>query len=384
MRTLRRRLALVVPAAAALAACQPHQLGTFLPRAVDETYVYTDCDIVEQAQALDVGIQRVQQVVDTTGLNSTVRTLHDAGIEAQLTFKANPGVSGALLPDDPRVPGDENAARGTTVTEYRGQLGRRLDEYRALTGASAPMIAIENEANHGQFYAGTAADYLTELRIAVDVAHRRGVEITDSGIGTKAVKLVVWNHLRTTAGSAKADRYLRTVFRSTSDSNDTILRDQLLGAAIDDPDPYARVNPTIRGNWQDAETMLAAYGTGPGDLRLDAVNFHWYTPDEPNPTTYSDRRALTDTIDALRAITGLPVVTNEIGQHGTDPEAVSTSLEVTVRERDLALVIWFDADGTPAHGLFHPTDPGRLRASGRTFRNYTDEIPYPPSACGRR
>lgn len=54
----------------------------------------------------------------------------------------------------------------------------------------APIIAIENEANHDQFYDGTAQDYLTELAIAVDVAHQRGVKVTDSGIATKATKLV--------------------------------------------------------------------------------------------------------------------------------------------------------------------------------------------------
>lgn len=388
MHTRRFIAAVALPGCALLAttACQP-RLGTFLPKSVDNaTYAYTDCDIVTEAQALGVDIQRVQQVVESDGLNTTVVRLADAGIDSHLTFKAN-GRSTALLPDDPDVPGDENAATGTTVTEFRAELGQRLDEYQALTGGVAPLIAIENEANHDQFYNGTAQDYLTELAIATDVAHEHGVKITDSGVATKAVKLVAWNHLRVTRGTGVADTYLRTVFRSTDNPDDTPIRDQLLGVSQSDPDPYAHLSgAALRSNWLDAETMLDAFGNGTGQVPIDYVNFHWYTPDETNPTPYSDRQALTDTIDAFSEITGLPVVTNEIGKHGngggTDTAAVSDTLDVTIKEKKLALVIWFDADGNPADGLFEPTNPGQLRPTGETFRTYTTSATYEPSACG--
>ena len=357
------------------------RVGTFLPAAVDATYSYGDCDIVREAQALGVSMQRVQQVADTTGLDSLVTALADAGIESHLTFKANRGLSRALLPDDPGIPGDENAAAGTTVTEFRRELGERLDEYEALSGGPAPTIAIENEANHDQFYDGTVTDYLAELRIAVEVAHLRGVQVTDSGIAAKAVKLVAWNHIRITGDSAAADAYLRTVFRSTVNPSDTGIRDQLLGVSTTDPDPYSHLaNAELRGNWQDAEAMLAAYGAGPGQIPLDYVNFHWYTPDEPNLTGYRDRDALAATVDALAALTDLPVVTNEIGQHGLDVAAVSDSLDV-VKARGLALAIWFDADGTPAHGLFEPTTPGQLRPNGEAFRASIARVNPEPSAC---
>lgn len=243
------------------------------------------------------------------------------------------------------------------------------------------MIAIENEANHDEFYNGTAEDYLLELSIAVEVAHERGVAATDSGIATKAVKLVAWNHIRINEGTAAADSYLRTVFRSDSNPNDTAIRDQLLGVTQTDTDPYSQLsNASLRENWRDADTMLATYGTGSGQIPLDYVNFHWYTPDEPNPTAYSDRQALADTIEALSAITGLPVVTNEIGQHGTDVTAVTDTLDI-LRQQRVAMAIWFDADGDPAHGLFEPTAPGQLRPSGQAFRAAITTAQYQPSAC---
>lgn len=377
-----RTKSLLVPIGVMLAvtACQP-RVGTFLPRAVNGTYSYRNCDIVHEAQALGVDIQRVQQIADTGGLNPLVGVLADAGIDAHLTIKANPGRSRALLADNPRIPGDENRGRGTTVTEYRRELGERLDEYHTLTGGPAPLIAIENEANHDQFYDGTAQQYLTELAIAVDVAHQRGVEVTDSGIATKAAKLVAWNHLRTTSGTVAANAYLRTVFRSTTNPNDTAIRNQLLGVSPADPNPYAHLSSAVlRKNWRDAETMLAAYGTGTGQIPVDYVNFHWYTPDEPNPSRYADREALADTIDALSSITGLPVVTNEIGQHGTDTTAVTETLDVA-DDRGLALLIWFDADGNPARGLFRPTTPGHLRQNGQAFHAARTPATYEPSSC---
>lgn len=358
-------------------------LGTFLPKAVNNnTYRYTDCDIVHEAQALNVSIQRVQQIVDTTELNSTVIRLHDAGIASHLVLKANPGLPAALLPDDPNIPGDENSGAGTTVTEYRRQVAARLDEYHTLTGAPAPLVAIENESNHDEFYNGTAADYLEELGIATEVAHERSIKITDSGIAAKATKLVVWNQIRLTSGTAAADQYLSTVFRSASNPNDLGIRNDLLGISPTDPDPYVHLGSTIlQQSWHDAETMINSYGTAAGKIPIDYVNFHWYTPDEANATSYSDRQALADTIDALGAITGLPVVSNEIGQHGTDVQAVTDTLEIALSAKRLALVIWFDADGDPAHGLFEPTRPGTLRPTGEAFRTYTAPSAYQPSDC---
>lgn len=126
--------------------------------------------------------------------------------------------------------------------------------------------------------------------------------------------------------------------------------------------------------------MLAAYGTSPGQIPLDYVNFHWYTPDEPNTTSYSDEQALNDTIDAFSELTGLPVVTNEIGQHGTDVAAVTATLDVLAAQR-IAVAIWFDADGLPAHGLFEPTMPGSLRPSGLAFQSMITPASYRSSTC---
>jgi len=383
-RNRRRRMTLAALPAVAIAAtaCQP-RLGTFLPTTVNATYNYSVCDIVREAQALGATIQRVQQVADTpNGLNPLVATLHDAGIDTHLTFKANVGIPRTLLPDDPNIPGDENAAAGTTSTEYRRGLSQRLDEYRALTGSPAPLIAIENEANHGQFYDGTAADYLTELAIAVEVAHGQGVKVTDSGIATKAVKLLAWNHIRSTQGKTAADAYARTTFRSAADNNDLPIRDQLLAISATEPDPHSRLgNAVLRQNWQDADQMLAAYGNGGGQIPIDYVNFHWYVPDEPNTSGYSDKQSLLDTISALESITGLQAVTNEIGQHGSDLEAVTNTLDVVVREKPLPYVMWFDADGSPAKGLFNPLTPGDLRPTGQAFRSYVTPNAYPPSSC---
>ena len=54
------------------------------------------------------------------------------------------------------------------------------------------------------------------------------------------------------------------------------------------------------------KSLLASYRAAGADY----VNFHWYI---------ADPQALEEAVTYLRALTGLPVITNEIGQHTDNP-----------------------------------------------------------------
>lgn len=69
-------------------------------------------------------------------------------------------------------------------------------------------------------------------------------------------------------------------------------------------------------------------------------------------------------------------MTNEIGQCGRTPEAVTRSLTVLAEEH-VAWALWFDHDGDPAQALheYHPGDfdPARdLRPNGDAFRRWVE------------
>jgi hypothetical protein len=328
------------------------QVGTFLPHLVNGTTSYSTSDQIAEAKALGVRIQRIHQVVGQA-LSSDVQAFANNGIQTQLTIKATAGKQTQPI-DTPEA-----------QAAFRTGLSSLLDQYKP------PLLSVENEPTADIFYGGTADQYLTELRIAVDVARAHNVAITDGGIPGGTIALVAWNHIRTTRGTTAADAYLNTVFRGASG---VWVVGDLTGVAANDPDPYSHLSRAApRQNWIDAEYLLSQYGTDPGDVPLTYVNFHWYVLDDVGgykTTGYTDAEALTDTIDAIKEITGRPVVTNEIGQHGTTPEAVSGTLHVVLDQENLLYVIWFDADGIPAHGLFDPAlGVGHLRPSGETFRD---------------
>lgn len=137
-----------------------------------------------------------------------------------------------------------------------------------------------------------------------------------------------------------------------------------------------RQNLAQRQKWQEAEYLLAHYGTDDGDVPIDFVNFHWYASDEVSFRStgpYTDGQALRDVVRSIRDLTGKTPVTNEIGQHGRTTEAVTTYLSV-LQDEHVPWVFWFDADGIPAQALhnFDPENyvPGDLRENGKAFARF--------------
>jgi len=337
--------------AVGLSACNPTptptpRVGTFIPNLVNGEIHYTDQEIITEDKALGVNVERVAQVVGKP-LSSAVGTFKAAGIDSQLTAKA-----GQVL--------DTDAERAA----YGRDLDALLSEYHT------PLLSIENEETVDQFYAGTPDEYLSELRIATKVAKAHHVTVTDGGIPWPIVSLVTWDHVRTTKGTATADAFLKTVFREPTWA--WIVRD-LGGVSKTDPDPYGHLGrPEMAQSWRDAHYLLTKFGTDPGDVPIDYVNFHWYVPDEVGgyrTTGYTDAQALRDAVAAIQALTdGKQVVSNEVGQRGTTPEAVVGTLHVLVYEVKAPFVIWFDADGIPARALHDA--PGDLRTNGIAFKRF--------------
>lgn len=335
-----------------LSACcppAPSRVGTFTPHVTNGTINESTQDIISEVRALGVDIERIHQIVGKP-LNGDVATFQAAGIDTQLTIKTGPGTISQPL---------ETAA---AEAAFESNLGGLLDRYRT------PLLSVENEETADNFYSGTPDQYLTELGIATRVAKAHGVKITDGGIPWPPIALVTWNHLRQTEGTSTADAFLATVFRERSVA--WIVRD-LTGVSQTDPDPYSHLSrDALRDSWKDAAYLLARFQSAP----IDYVNFHWYVPDDVggyrSTGTYTDSQALRDAIATIKDITGKQVVTNEVGQRGTTPAAVTGTLQVLVDETKAPFVIWFDADGIPAHGL-HDT-PGVLRPNGQAFAAAVD------------
>lgn len=340
--------------AVSLAGCEPPErvtrLGTFTPHTVNGTVHYTDQQIANEAKAVHAHYERVHQVIGKP-LSSEVAVLNREGVLAHLTIKASAGT--ATVP--PRAPEE--------LKTFSRRLGDLLDEY------PTQLLAVENEETVDRFFAGTPDDYLTELRAATTVAHGHAVPVTNGAIDRLPMALTTWNHIRLTRGTVDADLFLQTAFDS---SRATVAG--LYGIPPSEPDPYSRVASDVARRWQESEYLLANYGTDAGDVPIDYVNFHWYVSDAQgfrSTGAYTDGDALIDVVDTVRELTGKEAVTNEIGQWGMTPDAVTTFLDILQNQLRLPWVFWFDADGMPARAL-HNFDPnhyiaGDLRENGRAF-----------------
>lgn len=271
---------------------------------------------LEVAKALGVRFFRPESVFADrwNGTCSPCDAALDAGLELVLTVRAN----GGLFPTSP--PRDMQA--------YRRVFADILDRYRPA------IVAIENEENSALFYTGTPEQYGMELKAACDVAHQKGVACTNGGLVSTLVALLVYNHYREIGDQVRAEDFRARVF--------TPEEQRMLET------------PRAREQVEKGKQLLVVYKTA----AVDYVNFHWYI---------ADPGALEEAVAYLREQTGLPVLTNEVGQFTDDPTQTWTVMSKIVQLR-LPIAVWFAQDGPKARGLINRD--GSFRPTGEAFRQF--------------
>jgi hypothetical protein len=90
------------------------------------------------------------------------------------------------------------------------------------------------------------------------------------------------------------------------------------------------------------------------------VNFHWYI---------GDPAALREAFAYMSAATGLPPITNEIGQRDLSPETTVRMMAEVLR-LGLPYAVWYFSDARLARGLID--QGGSLRPTGETFKEFIE------------
>lgn len=206
----------------------------------------------------------------------------------------------------------------------------------AITAYRPALLVVENEENAPKFYAGTPEQYAEQLRVACEVAHGEDVPCTDGGLQSPSVAVLTYQHYVDTGDLAAAASYAARVFGPQ------------MQADLATPAGAAAV--------QAQAERLRTFLDGVASSGADYVNFHWYLV---------DAQALGETIDYLEQATGLPAVTNEMGQLDESPD-VPVRLLQTAFDRGLPFVVWFSIDGLRARALNDPD--GALRPNGIAVR----------------
>ena len=247
----------------------------------------------------------------------------NAGLKLVLTIRNN---GGGGQPSTP--PSDLNAFKQT--------LGQIIDKYKP------EVLVIENEENSGAiFYSGTTQQYLQELKAGCEVAHQKGIKCTNGGLVSSLVVILV------------ADSYIQA---GDQDKANEYLNRSLVGAK------QAMISQfnSAKGKEQIAKgkELLAGYKSAGADF----TNFHWYV---------ADTKAMSEAVAYLRSTSGLPVMTNEVGQQAnTDPNQV-TSVMQEIKNLGLPYALWFSMDTNPPNGAraLNETN-GTFRSNGEAYAQF--------------
>jgi hypothetical protein len=240
-----------------------------------------------------------------------------AGLQLVLTVRNNGRGQATAPPSD--------------LAAYQRTLSQVLDTYRPA------VLVVENEENSALFYTGTPEEYAAELKAACQVAHQKGIPCTNGGPVSLAVALLVYDHYLESRQTTAAQDFATRAF--------TAEEQQLLNS------------PKAQEQIRKGQALLASYRAAGADY----VNFHWYI---------ADPRALGEAVAYLKAQTGLPVITNEIGQHSDDPNQ-TTAIMGKVVELGLPIAVWFSVDAPKARGLVNMD--GTLRPTGQAFQRFIQQ-----------
>jgi len=273
---------------------------------------------VEVAKVLGARFVRPQAVLTAQPEPScpTCGRFQRAGFELVLTVRHT---------HQPREP----AHPPTDLGSYRRTVEAVVTRYRPA------LLVVENEENSASlFYAGSPEEYASQLQVACRAAHAHGVRCTNGGLVSRLTALLTYFHYRDLGQLGRAEDFARRVF----------------------PGPERRLVDSGQAAVQvdRGRRLLRSYRAAGADF----VNFHWYE---------SDPEALREVVDSLRSQTGLPAVSNEMGQRTDDPAQTVAVMEQVVKS-GLPVAVWFAMDGPQARGLVDPT--GRLRATGLAFQGF--------------
>jgi hypothetical protein len=235
------------------------------------------------------------------------------------------------------------------MNAYAKSLNSILDKYKP------EVVVIENEEDNPNYHSGDADDYINELKTAIQVAHSKGLKVTNGGITFREVCLIVYDDMVQQGKKQEAIAFAKKVFPPA------VLR-RLDNASM----------PAVKRQLDFGRKIIAAYKT----LDLDYVNFHWYEPIKSRGQQGTD--AGDTTVDPkifdfianyLQTKTGKPILTNEFGVFNTSP-SLTLGLLKAVRSAGLRYAIFYSADGGTGRAVALQNGLGELRSNGEAFKDF--------------
>ena len=207
------------------------------------------------------------------------------------------------------------------------------------------LLVVENEENAAVFWSGSTSEYLDVLQAACRAARAYSVPCTNGGLTNHLVVVTTYQDFLDRDLPEKADSYAKRATFTESE--------------------YQRLtSPSFRQSRAEMVALGRSFLDGYRSHGADYVNFHWYG---------RNAKAFGQTVRYLQRRSGLPAISNEIGQYDSDPDTVVGIMQKVVR-LSMDHAIWFSFDyyvkavDRTTRALHNPD--GSLRRHGKAYRDF--------------
>ena len=249
-----------------------------------------------------------------------------------------------------------NPATGypTNENHYRDTLGQLLD---LMSSRPPELLVCENEEQNDNNFTAPITNYFNELSWFVDEVHARGWKATNGGLTqSPGLDILVYRELKNTYGKSVADAY--GAHSMTSGQID----------AANNPGS----NTDLESKVSEMSLCLQTYTS----IGVDYINIHMSYEKNLDPNATDTNIIAKDVMRwrqwYIQKATGLPVISNELGQSNYSAPLVTAMLR-NFTALNFPYVIWFDGEGqggVGAHALHSQTAPYTLFDNGLAFQAF--------------
>jgi hypothetical protein len=257
-------------------------------------------------------------VPEWNGQCDECQPVREAGLQFVLTIRNTPSIQTAAGPL-------------TDTSGYKRTVAQVIDAYKPA------LVVAENEENTSHYFTGSPQQYLDELKVLCEVAHSKGVKCANGGLLGESVAWVVYFHYLDAGQTDAAQAYSQRAFAQFQ---------------------LAKLSQDGGAEGRKVANLTTTFLKGYKAAGADYVNFHWYV---------SNGDAMKETAQYLEQFTGLPAVTNELGQRDTDTSATDSLLNGVVSAK-LPIAVWFSSDSRLSKAFVN--SDGSLRPIGEAFRSF--------------
>ena len=283
--------------------------------------------LADTAEELNAASIRMREFVETwDGTSEWCAPFQERGLDLVLTIR--------------------NGSADGSASDPPADLGAYRERMRDIVATLQPrLLVVENEEDAAVFWSGTVPEYHAALKAACGAAHAEGALCANGGFTNRMAIVLTYVDFKRRGLDSKADSYAQRATYTDAEYRRLV---------------SAENAAAVEAQAKEGRTFIKGYK----DARSDYVNFHWYG---------RNARAFAQTVSFFKRKSGLPVISNEIGQYDDDPSTITGLMDRVVR-KSMDHAIWFSLDfysqavDRTTRALHEPD--GTLRPHGTAYKNF--------------